>query len=270
MRLFLIPISTHRTLLYCRRLNQGTSPQQTTYIDKATTRAARLWAQWERGDRRWQARLTEWGNSMLQRIPYEEWGLKSVPPLTSARRKAIEERAEPVDVSFPASLIPRDRLGNVLRQLATERQALHRKRLWWSIVGMPISAPVALIPVIPNIPFFYLVFRAWSHWRALSGSKHVELLLDKGLIEPAPSAVLDALYQSTRKDRVQGEEKGLEAPLLTEAHGAFLAKALDVPELGPEIERAVRQVRGALKPDAETKEDKQEETVEVGREAKKP
>ena len=51
-----------------------------------------------------------------------------------------------------------------LSALAARRTPHHRKYLIWCIVGMPFTAPFALIPVVPNLPFFYLVWRAYSHW----------------------------------------------------------------------------------------------------------
>ncbi len=146
MRIFLLPISTRRTFIYCQRLNQQLSNEQ-TYIDKVTDRASKLWVKWEKYEKGWQKKVTEYGDKVFQRIPYEEWGLKSIPPLSARRRAAELEGMEKVDVTFPSSLVKPESLTDVLRKLATERQALHTKRMWWSIVGMPISAPVALIPV---------------------------------------------------------------------------------------------------------------------------
>lgn len=91
--------------------------------------------------------MTVYGDKIFQRIPYEEWGLKTIPPLSASRKAAKLEGMEKIDVAFPPSLIKSRSLEDVLRTLATERQALHTKRLWWSIVGMPITAPVALIPM---------------------------------------------------------------------------------------------------------------------------
>ena len=146
MRIFLLPISTTRTFIYCQRLNQQISKEQ-TYIDKLTTRASNLWVKWEKYDKGWQKKVTEYGDKIFQRIPYEEWGLKSIPPLSASRKAAKLETMEKADVTFPPSLIKPQSLEEVLRTLATERQALHTKRMRWSIVGMPITAPVALIPM---------------------------------------------------------------------------------------------------------------------------
>jgi hypothetical protein len=38
-------------------------------------------------------------------------------------------------------------------------------------------------------------FLAFSHWRALSGAKHIEFLSSKDLILPVRSAALDAVYR---------------------------------------------------------------------------
>lgn len=146
MRLFLLPISTRRTLIYCKRLNVQISEQQ-GWLDKGTTRAAALWAGWEKKESGWQRKVVDYGNAALKRIPYEEWGLKSIPPL-SARRKAEElSGKETVEVTFPSALIPENTVTEVLRKLGTERQALHKSRMTYCFIGMPITAPVAIIPV---------------------------------------------------------------------------------------------------------------------------
>jgi len=151
MRLFLLPISTRRTLIYCQRLNITTAEQQ-ILLDKGTTRAAKLWAGWEKKESGWQKKVVDYGNQALKRIPYEEWGLKSIPPL-SARRKAEElSGKEKVEVSFPTMLIPEGEVSEVLRKLATERQSLHKKRMIYSFIGMPITAPVAIVPMCAPIP----------------------------------------------------------------------------------------------------------------------
>ena len=146
MRLFLLPISTRRNLIYCQRINQQLSSKQ-TYLDAITTRASTQWVKWEKYEKGWQKKVTDYGNLLFQRIPFEEWGLKSIPPITARRKVEELGETEPINVVFPSSIVAQSDVLDRLRRIGTERQAFHRQRMIWSIAFMPISMPFALIPV---------------------------------------------------------------------------------------------------------------------------
>lgn len=147
MRLYLLPISTRRTLLYCKQLTAGASAKP-SLLDRCTDKAASLWARWEEKDAGMQRKIVDWGNEALKKIPYEEWGLKSVPPLSARRRSRELRRGEvPVEVVFPSTVIREGHVSEVLRKLGTEREALHKSRIMYCFVGMPITLPLVLIPV---------------------------------------------------------------------------------------------------------------------------
>jgi hypothetical protein len=193
MRLILLPISTRRALVYAEPASHVVPKEKQTYLDWGVDKAAKTWAEWETSETTWKKKTIEYGNKALRRIPFEEWGLKSIP----ARRKLPPgEFYSKVEVAYPAMYqgLQKESLVEVLRRLSTERQKLHKNRLVWSIGLMPISAPVGLIPILPNFPFLYLAFRAYSHWRALGGSRHLESLVNESLLVPKPMAMLDSLY----------------------------------------------------------------------------
>ncbi|KAI1426908.1 mitochondrial K+-H+ exchange-related-domain-containing protein [Xylaria sp. FL1777] len=259
MRLFLLPISTRRTLLYCQKL-QALPSEKKSRIDRITSRAAKLWSDWEKKESGWQRVVVKYGNRALRQIPYEEWGLKSVPTL-SARRRAEEVMGkEKHHLIFPESIISATRAPQILHTLATERASLHRSRMIWCFVGMPITAPFALVPIIPNLPFFYLVYRAWSHYRALAGGKHLQWLLSRNFLTVSPSEALDTIFshhvrssnppvKPTHPDSFQ-KDKGSstqERLLLTQESSRKLAQTLEVPELEAELERAIWQVETAIR-----------------------
>ncbi|KAK0701672.1 mitochondrial K+-H+ exchange-related-domain-containing protein [Lasiosphaeria miniovina] len=269
MRLYLLPISTRRTLLYCQKLNAPTT-ERPTWGDWIQSKASRTWAGWEKKERGWQKSVVNYGNYAFRRIPYEEWGLKSVPPLSQRRRVVERNGSEKIEVVYPKSLLAMDKVPGILETLATERQSLHKRRLIWCLVGMPITAPIALIPVIPNLPFFYLVYRAWSHWRALAGGKHVQFLVQQSLLSLTPSPVVDEVYAAQKlplpstpqpttdaivsrvesfdpssEERHQHPEG--ETMLLSQANGKKMTQALDLPQLEVELERAIWQVETAIK-----------------------
>lgn len=286
MRLFLLPISTRRSLIYCEKLHEKAAAER-SLLDKITFKANETWVAWEKDEKaigNWKRKVTFYGNQALKRIPYEEWGLKTVPALTAKRRKAIEDGSEKWNVVFPALYLPQDKMPAVLKQLATERQAMHRRKMLWSIVAMPFSAPFMLIPVIPNLPFFYLVYRAWSHWKALNGSKTLAFLLSRNLPTPTPSALLDEVYTAGLIHPTRDASRAAPRPtpaqtqeiarvvqqqtnggkedvmVLQRWNGKLIAEQLGLPDLELEVERAVEQVRGSLEKEKEArlKEEKQE------------
>lgn len=146
MRLFLLPISTRRALIYCQRPH-ATASEASSWLEKGRIKAAALWASWEKKDSGWQHKVVDYGNQALKRIPYEEWGLKSIPAMSSRRKDAETSGREKIEVSFPSSLIPESEVPGLLRTLGTARQGLHKNKMVWSIVGMPLVAPFALVPV---------------------------------------------------------------------------------------------------------------------------
>ena len=94
------------------------------------------------------------------------------------------------------------------------------------------------------MPFFYLVYRAWSHWRALSGGKHVQWLVENKLILPSPSETLDRSYAAEPPSIDQS--KSTEQILLTPKQIENMSQELDLAALEPELERAVWQVQQSI------------------------
>ena len=155
MRLLLLPISTRRSLIFCEKTANHVPTSQQSYMDRITNKANMTWADWEKADGGWKKKLTQYGNMMFRRIPFEEWGLKSIPqrkPTNSKTSAAqVDKKLEnPVEVIYPGlfqGLTGQDGVRQVLKRIATERQELHRKRMWYSMIGMPLTIPFALVPM---------------------------------------------------------------------------------------------------------------------------
>jgi hypothetical protein len=155
MRLFLVPISTRRAFVYCR---PSQTALKTGYLDRITNKAAETWSNFEAAETGWKKKLVTYGQVVLQRIPYEEWGLKSIPPLNAQRQieeESLEAKQKPVDVMFPGNAIKQDSVLSVLRTLGTERQDLHRRKMWWCLGIAPLTAPVAILPVYAYLFFLH-------------------------------------------------------------------------------------------------------------------
>lgn len=134
-------------MIYCQRLNGQFSKRKPSVIDRVTTKATELWAKWEKADKGWKKHLVIYGHRVLKQIPYEEWGLKSVPPLSVRREYEELHGKKPIDLVYPANVMEKGGVLKLLKKLATERQDLHRKRMWGSVLLSPATAPIALIPM---------------------------------------------------------------------------------------------------------------------------
>jgi len=148
---------------------------------------------------------------------------------------------------------------------------------------------------IPNLPFFYLVYRTWSHWKAFSGSKYLEFLLANNLPTPKPSWELDEVYTAglmypnrlisraaPRPTKAQAEEvarvvveqtkDGTEDVMVLQRwNGKLIAEQFKLPDMEVEIERAVEQVEKGIKAKDTLIEEKLElekATAEPGKTAK--
>ncbi|KAK6354816.1 hypothetical protein TWF696_003948 [Orbilia brochopaga] len=266
MRLFLIPLTPRRAFVYGHRLLGEGHKKKPSLLDRAITKSSEIWLKWENYEKGWQKKLTVYGNGLLRRISYEEWALKSIPAL--ARGVSASDHAK-VPVVYPPSVMTPAEIPGLLHKLGTEKRGAHKRLLIWSIIGMPISAPFALIPIIPNIPFFYLAFRAYSHWRALQGGHHLEFLVKNNLLDPQPDPQLDRIYkkkveavaevadiddakiekaaETGTMDEAAEEHLGEEFLLVEEPQAKEVSEVLKIPQLVVELQRACEQVQAQLK-----------------------
>jgi len=291
MRLFLLPISTRRSLVYAEKLHEK-APADRSLYDKLTIKANETWSAWEKDEKAiwdWKKKVTFYGNQALKRIPYEEWGLKTIPALSRKRKQDIIDGKAKYEVLFPERYLPQSRVPGILEQLAKERQGMHRSKLIWSVIIMPFTAPFMLVPVIPNLPFFYVLYSAWSQWKALSVSKTLEFLLKHILPMARPSWTLDQVYtaglmyptrqlsraapppteqQAEEVSRVVHQQTNNETEdvmVLQRWNGKLIAEEFKLEDMEVEIERAVEQVEKSIKSKEKLMKEKIEQEKAVGK-----
>ncbi|KAG5601891.1 hypothetical protein H5410_033261 [Solanum commersonii] len=89
-------------------------------------------------------RLHGLGLTLLSRVKPSEIFLKS-----------ISKEVTRVDIIYPSR-------GAII----------HKKYLYGSATLLPLTSFFMVLP-LPNIPFFWVLFRTYSHWRALQGSENL-------------------------------------------------------------------------------------------------
>ncbi|XP_076942521.1 uncharacterized protein LOC143612418 [Bidens hawaiensis] len=106
------------------------------------------------------------GLKLLSRVKPSEIFLKSIPKQLTG-----------VEVVFPSSLNPR-LVRRRLRHIALKGTIVHKNYFYGSVTLLPVTSAFAVLP-LPNVPFFWILFRTYSHWKALKGSeKLLELVSD--------------------------------------------------------------------------------------------
>lgn len=108
----------------------------------------------------------------------------------------------------------------------------------------------------------YLVCTTLTVIPALSGSKHLQFLVENNLLNPIPSPEIERVYEgavttlgakadlektTSSTASVEEIEEKDEKILLNLSDGKELAKILNAPELVVEVERAVMQISKKLK-----------------------
>ncbi|WVZ24919.1 hypothetical protein V8G54_003463, partial [Vigna mungo] len=113
------------------------------------------------------------------------WLLSRVPP-SEMFLKSISKEITGVEVIYPSSLNAQ-LVRRRLRHIALRGSIIHRKYLYGSVSLIPLTAALCILP-LPNVPFFWVLFRTYSHWRALQGSeKLIELVSNRSKTLQTPT-----------------------------------------------------------------------------------
>ncbi|XP_021761857.1 uncharacterized protein C23H3.12c-like [Chenopodium quinoa] len=105
------------------------------------------------------------------------WLLSRVKP-SELFLKSISKEVTGVEVTYPTSLNAR-LVRRRLRHIAMSGSIIHKKYLYGSAALLPVSSVFMVLP-LPNIPFFWLLYRTYSHWRAWQGSEKLLQLVSDG------------------------------------------------------------------------------------------
>ncbi|KAF9923829.1 hypothetical protein FBU30_006113 [Linnemannia zychae] len=124
------------------------------------------------------------GSVVLEKIEHHETFFKEVPA------KEDVTITTTVPFMYPASL-KESQVHAEFKSLIDQRIPYHRKYMIYSALCVPFTSLFIIVPLVPNIPLFYNVYRLWSHWKAYNGAKHLGFLIKNNSIAYCPSEVLD-------------------------------------------------------------------------------
>ncbi|KAI0769812.1 mitochondrial K+-H+ exchange-related-domain-containing protein [Fomes fomentarius] len=298
MRIIALPLTPHRQvngkpvehLTYYHFVTPPDSKNPNSWAKWAVAKASDLWAGLGKApEGTWKRRSFLYGERLIDRLEFEELALKSLDPSVGPRLSNIvphsskTQEISPIPLVYPPSVcespIP------LLKSLVQQRTPRHKKGFWFWLTVSPLTAPFAIVPIIPNFPFFFCIWRSWHHYRAFKASQYLQGFLRQGAIVPSTSPHLDAIYAKyaprrgslpsethskkppppsdhTHKDELSEKESGSSSPadsdsglLLTKEAIPELLKTLELPEdstFAGDMYRALEQARLRLDTDAKT------------------
>ncbi|KAF9330210.1 hypothetical protein BG006_006828 [Podila minutissima] len=169
------------------------------------------------------------GSKMLEKIEHQEVFLKGIPakediPDTTAKTM--------VPLEYPSAL----KEAQVRAEFATfieQRVPYHRKYMILSALCVPVTSLFTIVPLVPNIPFFYNAFRLWSHWKAYSGAKHLAFHVKNGSIhyqacdvlnlglqhDPEFAVFFTGSHQLSKRRRAFKKYQPTDEPIIAESSG---------------------------------------------------
>ncbi|PSR96230.1 Protein of unknown function DUF2343 protein [Actinidia chinensis var. chinensis] len=148
-------------------------------IDFASNKMNRAWTGLEKAPPgSFKSKLHGLGLRLLARVKPSEIFLKS-----------ISKDVTKVEITYPSSLIARH-VRRRLRHIALRGTVIHKRYFYGSVSLLPLTTAFTVLP-LPNIPFFWILFRTYSHWRALKGSERLlQLVSDSSASQNSSVAIV--------------------------------------------------------------------------------
>ncbi|ODV86428.1 hypothetical protein CANARDRAFT_191502, partial [[Candida] arabinofermentans NRRL YB-2248] len=206
--LLAIPITTKKSFIYCKYTSSTLPGKSESYDTKIIRWAETQWIKFTKSEISINVKIVSFINKLLDTIPWYETCFRSIPSqnkiarflkknnndnnkesttLIDTSHKITHQDLQssnltindlhPIPLYYPAKLTTSTYLFKELKDAVDHGKATHTKNLAITSILLPLSLPIALVPVIPNVPGFYLAYRAYCHLTALNGVKHLRYLL---------------------------------------------------------------------------------------------
>lgn len=212
MRILLLPITGVRTAIFCQR--QAVPPVRKTprLDDRIASKGEKIWRGFETSDKKWKQTVVKYIGKLLETVPFEESCLRTIPPRHTWKRQLAESKdmvaekqasrknlkLEPVELVYPTTVpVTKDfnAAHSIIGHFVQNAQKQHRKSILYCTLGLPLTIPFAINPLIPNFPAFYLIYRIWCNWKAIKAAQHLKYLSQHHQLVGTTYDSLDEIYE---------------------------------------------------------------------------
>lgn len=222
MYIYAIPLTTKKTFLYCRHTNEIFNEGKEPLESKVIGRFVKLWNQFKASPMKINKSISGYLESKLAEIPFLENALLSIPSQKNMRRYRTDTHEYITDAKaqtlssdqldhfnfyYPDGITTPMKVLDDLKPGIKGEYELHKKSLVRDILLMPLTIPFILIPLVPNVPGFYLLYRIYCHMKVMASVKHFILLMKGGHLDMIKVQGVEELYLQTQDPVVRENVK---------------------------------------------------------------
>ncbi|GAV53114.1 hypothetical protein ZYGR_0AI03960 [Zygosaccharomyces rouxii] len=263
VKLIIIPVTTHRVYLYHKHREDmlNKSSMAVRFESWVNRKSEAMWNKIVKSPRPASQKIINMVNQLLDKTPWMENSLKTLPGENRLIKRVVnvehqkvenmtirqytknknEMETKPVNAYYPSNIISPEQLSSSLKFLYTKGLSYHWKQTLWCLSGLPLTLPVVLIPIIPNIPGFYLAYRAYCNYKAYMGARHLQTLHNKSNLQLRDVQGYSELFGNERKFYSGKERLLMDTDLM-----ARILDLLEIHEIEPDLKKVIRQEQKRL------------------------
>lgn len=222
---YALPLTTKKTFLHCKYNDSIFAGGKKTLENKIIDKFMRLWNNFEKSDATINKKVAKFINKILSKIPWLETCLLSIPSQKFITRKLKQDMAESsskfvthdeilekniksedlemLNFYYPNQLTNMEIMINNLKPEFKSQHDIHKKGILRDLCLLPLTIPVALVPLLPNIPGFYLLYRVYCHIKVIASLKFFITLLKDGHLRYNKVDDITEIYLSTKDDIIR-------------------------------------------------------------------
>lgn len=180
-------------------------------IQKSETKLNKLWTNFKNSKNSINVYIMKIINKFLNNIPWEENVLKSFSDLKlsidinnnkdkDTEKINTKDSNKILNLYYPSELTNQYLLKSQLIKNSNLGKDYHLKYLIISILSLPLTIPFILVPILPNIPGFYLLYRSYCHYKAYKGSKILNNLLKNDKLNNNDNKEINSITDNNKND----------------------------------------------------------------------
>lgn len=208
LKIIIIPINAEKLFVYYKHHDSLQNKKSKVQISErwVVDKFSNLWLKMVNSPKPFNQKIVSWVNRTIDKIPWQESSLLTVPGESYIMKRLLKDSIEvvnetdkplhvtakeyenmsskpkiqPINMYYPST--NKWTLSSIQQNVTKFSEigmVTYKKRTIMYLSLLPLTLPVALLPIVPNIPGFYLAYRSYCSYKAYLGAKHLKSLIYK-------------------------------------------------------------------------------------------